>query len=109
MTEKVGHRAIKTHLVSLDGGVGDLGDDVLVGRSYDQSVLGSVVLVLVLDYQTLPGGIWVVSHVTNFRKNVARVATYRLHQQNICLDQYILNDTLHGKLEWTDIQIGMFT
>ena len=41
--------------VSLQGGVDDLGDDVSVGDSSDQSVLGGVVLILILEDQSLSG------------------------------------------------------
>jgi len=41
--------------VSLEPGVGDLSDDVLVGDSDDKSVLRGVVLVLVLDTESLSG------------------------------------------------------
>jgi len=41
--------------ISLESSVSDLGDDVLVGNSDNKSVLGSVVLVLVLDTESLSG------------------------------------------------------
>lgn len=41
--------------VTLDTSVSDLGGDVLVGQTHNQTVLGGVVLVLVLESQTLPG------------------------------------------------------
>merc|ERR1719373_601398 len=41
--------------ISDQSGVCDLGDDVLVGDSDDKSVLGSVVLVLVLNTKPLTG------------------------------------------------------
>ena len=42
-------------LVALDGGVDDLSDDSLVGSSGDESVLGGVVFILILDDQSLSG------------------------------------------------------
>jgi len=41
--------------ISLESSVSDLGDDVLVGDSDNKSVLGGVVLVLVLDTESLSG------------------------------------------------------
>ncbi len=40
------------HAVALDGGVDNLRDDVLVGEAHHKAILGSVVLVLVLNGQT---------------------------------------------------------
>lgn len=41
--------------VTLDTSVCDLSGNVFVGQTHNQTVLGGVVLVLVLESQTLPG------------------------------------------------------
>ena len=43
------------NLVALDGGVDDLSDDSLVGSSGNESVLGGIVFILILDDQSLSG------------------------------------------------------
>lgn len=50
-------------LVALDAGVGDLAGDVLVAQTHNQTVLGRVVLVLVLERQA-PAGIVVSASLT---------------------------------------------
>lgn len=40
------------HTIALDLGVGDLTNDVLVGETDNQTILGRIVLVLVLDHKT---------------------------------------------------------
>ena len=45
----------KADLVSLDGCVSDLSDDNFVGEPDNQPIFGSVILVLVLDYEPLSG------------------------------------------------------
>jgi hypothetical protein len=42
-------------LVTLDGGVDDLSDDSSVGGTSDQSVLGGIVFILILDDKSLSG------------------------------------------------------
>jgi len=48
-------RGLGDYLVTLEGGVDDLAGDLVVGHSGHESVLGSVVFVLVLDGESLSG------------------------------------------------------
>jgi hypothetical protein len=43
------------HDIASNGGVNDLGGDILVGETHNKAVLGCVVLVLVLGSEPQPG------------------------------------------------------
>lgn len=55
-SDERGHQttAVHTHHITLDGGVDDLRQHILVGEANHQSVFGGVVLILVLANQPLP-------------------------------------------------------
>lgn len=67
-------------VVSFDLGVGNLGNDVLVGAANHQAVLGGIVLVLVLDDQAVRRG------VAGKGKIIIKSTRYILAQDKTAID-----------------------
>lgn len=81
--------------VSVEPGVGYLAADVLVGGADDHAVLGSVVLVLVLDHQALAGEVVGLALTAPAELDlVALVVSLVLHK---------LNETLEDRKRRSDL------
>lgn len=83
--------------ISLNARIGDLSGDVAVGQANDQTVLGSVVLVLVLENQALASIVIGLSLTTPLELNLVPLKVLLvLHDFN-----ETLNNTQFNRLENT--------